>query len=311
MGKYRFNIKEKKTYLNGREFLVKGVRCSNALYSEESAQDLISNLDLYAYFGVNTVSVYFMGNRFSDFSGYNEDGTLKSSYTDRMGQIIEAADALGMVVLVGCLYWGETKGKCTSWTQKEANVAVKSTVAWLSENDYRNVFVDVDNEGMARSAAGFDNREMVLAGKSADPLILIATNYVGMPPEEADLGIHHSDDPPGKPYIESEGTPEWAPGGYWGRWSRKYDHRNKYRRDSEYWNYINIGVYTEDMKRDVIEMTKEHLDRGWGFMLASTWFQAVPPFGPNHHPGGNGSAVHPGIRWWLEWLKSEYGSYRP
>ena len=65
------------------------------------------------------------------------------------------------------------------------------------------------------------------------------------------------------------------------------------------------------MKRNQIERTKYHLSRGWGYMCASTWLQCVAPYGPNHKPGGNGSAKQPGIRWWLEFIRDTYGSYRP
>ena len=65
------------------------------------------------------------------------------------------------------------------------------------------------------------------------------------------------------------------------------------------------------MKRDQIELTRQHLDNGKGYMLASTWLQAAPPQGPNHRPGGMGSAEDPGVLWWLEWLRDTYGPYRP
>jgi sugar phosphate isomerase/epimerase len=75
---------------------------------------------------------------------------LNPVHAERMARIIEAADRRGMVVLVGCLYWSTSKAKWDSWTQAEADKAVANTVAWLKENNYRNVFVDVDNEGMAQ-----------------------------------------------------------------------------------------------------------------------------------------------------------------
>lgn len=300
-GDYVFTVRGEKTYLNDSEILVKGLRCSNALISDSATQELIDNLDTFAGYGVSTVSVYFMGSRFGDVKGYNEDGTLNPIYAERMGRIIEAADREGMVILVGCLYWSNSKGKWESWKQEQANKAVESTVAWLKEHDYRNVFVDVDNEGMAHRSKGFDTRQMVLAGKAVDPSYVIATNNRSKPPTEADLGIHYAKRVAGKPYIESEATPGKAPGGYWGKYSKK----------DGYYNYINIGLYTEAMKTDQIKKTKDHLSRGEGYMLASTWLQCVPPHGPNHKPGGDGSESSPGIQWWLEFLREKYGPYTP
>ena len=181
-GSYAFTVRGDKTFLNGQEFLVKGLRCSNALISDQTTQDLIDNLDTFAGYGVNTISVYFMGSRFGDVKGYNEDATLNPMYAERMARIIEAADQRGMVVLVGCLYWSTSEAKWDSWTQAQANAAVANTVAWLKEKGYRNVFVDIDNEGMARAAKGFDPRQMVLAGKAADPCCVIATNFTRSSP---------------------------------------------------------------------------------------------------------------------------------
>jgi hypothetical protein len=218
-----------------------------------------------------------------------------------MGRIIAAADRRGMVVLVGCLYWGTSRAKWDHWTQAQASRAVANTVAWLKENRYRNVFVDVDNEGMARQAKGFDNRQMVQAGKAVDPCCVIATNFRGAPPAEADLAIHHSERAAGKPYIESEATPANAPGGYWGTYSKQ----------DGYYNYLNIGVYSDALKADQIRQTTAHLSKGEGYLLASTWLQCVAPHGPNHRPGGAGTPADPGIKWWLEFLRDTYGPYPP
>jgi len=121
--KYVFTVRNGKTYLN-EKILVKGLRCSNALVSDESAAELIGHLDTFASFGINTVSVFFMGSRFGDVKGYNKDGNLNPVYAARMGRIIEAADERGMIVLVGCLYWGNSKAKWEHWTQTEADAAV-------------------------------------------------------------------------------------------------------------------------------------------------------------------------------------------
>lgn len=295
MTTHTLTIYGNRTLLNGETFLAVGLRCSNALVREAATRELIVNLETFRSFGVNTISVFFMGSRFGDCQGYNRDGTLSAPHALRMGRIIEAADALGMVVIVGCLYWGASRAKWAHWTQAEANTAVAETVRWLAQHDYRNVIIDVDNEGMALRQAGFDNRELVLAGKAVDPGCIIATNFKGDPPPEADLGIHFANPVPDKPYIESEGSPAGTPGGYWGPYSK----------EEGLYGYIRVGEYTAAMKASQIATTAEYLDRGWGYVLASTWLQAAPPQGPNHRPGGYGGPTDPGVRWWLEWLKRD------
>ena len=301
MSKHTFTIAQGKAWLDGKPFLAKGLRLSNALVSEAAVDELIANLDPFTSYGVNSFSVFFQGSRFGDVKGYREDASLDPVYAARMSRIIEAADERAMVVLVGCLYWGNSKAKWESWTQQEANLAIKNTVQWLKDHNYRNVFVDVDNEGMALREKGFDNRQLVLAGKSADPSCVIATNFKGDPPPEADLGIHFSNIVPDKPYIETEGSPSVVPfgRGYWGEYSKV----------EGLYGYINVGVYTQAMKDDQIRLTREHLDHGKGYMLASTWLQAAPPQGPNHRPGGYGSQDDPGVLWWLEFLRDTYGPY--
>lgn len=47
-----------------------------------------------------------MGSRYGNIKGYLEDGSLNPVYSNRLAKIIEAADKRGMIVMVGCLYWG-------------------------------------------------------------------------------------------------------------------------------------------------------------------------------------------------------------
>ena len=202
-----FSVKGEKTFLNDKEILLRGLRLSNALISDKAADELIANLDTFAYYGINSFSVYLQGSRFGDIKGYNEDCYIDTTYGRRLSKIIEAADRKGFVVLVGCLYYGSSKAPWESWGQSEANLAVANTVGWLKDHNYRNVFIDVDNEGMALKAKNFDNRQLVLAGKAADSTYVVATNFRGDPPAEADMAIHHSNRFSGKPYAETEGSP--------------------------------------------------------------------------------------------------------
>ena len=289
--KFSINKDNTGTELDGRPFLVIGLRVSNALISDDKTKELIEHMDEFATFGINSFSVFFQGSRFGDVKGYREDATLDPVYAARMGRIIEAADKRGMVILVGCLYYGNSRGKWGKWKQADANHAIANTVRWLKENGYRNVFVDVNNEHMA----GFDDAQLIAAGKAVDYDYVIGTSGKNTT-DNADLSMHHGKpDIPGKYYIQTEGTMN---GGYWGPYSKKKD----------YYNYINIGVYTDEMKKQMLEYTDRYLDRGQGYIFASTWLQCIPPFGPNHNPGGMGTAADAGVRWWLEHLKDRSGS---
>ncbi len=314
----QFSVQGDKLLINGRPFKVIGLRTSNALISDGKTQELIDNLDVFKGYGVNTVSVFVMGSRFGDVKGYRSNSTLDPVYAARLGRIIEAADRRGMVVLVGCLYWGNSKAKehlDDTWTQAHANRAIANTVAFLSKNGYRNVFVDVDNEGMARRAKGWSIAQMIDAAHAVDRTIMIAWNCDIPPPKSADLLVHHSPKVPGRPWIESEGTPSNAPGKYW----------RSYSKQAGYYNYIRIGRYTPAMKADQLKRTYAAIDRHNGYMCASTYLQCAPSEGvggPFMNGGGlaENEAIDAdvtklqrgaGIRWWLEAVQARYGPWTP
>lgn len=133
------------------------------------------------------------------------------------------------------------------------------------------------------------------AGHATDPQCLIAYNAKSPPPDNADLAIHHSPRIPGKPYVETEGSPPQS--NYWGAHSKQ----------EGFYNYLNIGVYTPEMKERQKAATTEHIDGANGYLFASTWLQAPPLLGPNMNPGGDGTRENPGIKWWLDHLRERHG----
>jgi hypothetical protein len=150
---------------------------------------------------------------------------------------------------------------------------------------------------------------------------MVAYNDKDPAPVNSDLYIHHSPKVEGKPWIESEGTPKNASGGYWGKFSKKTHQES----DGSYYNYSRIGRYTVEMKRDDIRQTDENITKYNGHMLASTWLQCAPTEGiggPFARLGGhsdisdvdnNIDELHPdaGILWWMEYVKERYGPWLP
>ena len=139
------------------------------------------------------------------------------------------------------------------------------------------------------------------AAKEAAPDLIVAANTKYQAVENADLMIHHSDPVSGKPYIETEGSPQKGMN-YWGAWSNP--------RADEWYQYDHIGEYGQEMKDIQLERTFDHFKKGQGYFFASTWLQARPPLGPNFDPGGLGTKNDPGMRWWLEAIREAYGSYQ-
>jgi hypothetical protein len=322
-GQYVFSVTGNQLELNERPVKILGLRCSNALISEAKTDELLANLDAFKSYGVNTVSVFLMGSRFGDIKGYRPDASLEPTYARRLGRIIEAADVRGMLVLVGCLYWSTSTAKSDlgRWQQADANKAIGNTIHWLKDHNYHNVFVDVDNEGMAHQATHWSISKMIDAAHKVDSTIMIAYNDRDPAPANADLYIHFSPKVSGRPWLDSEATPTNATGGYWSTYSKETNIRTA----GKFHNFSRVGRYTPEMKSNQYDQTKDGYENYNGHMLASTWLQCGPDEGlngPFMTPGGRSGItdvnagidhLHPdsGILWWLEYIKNRYGAWNP
>jgi hypothetical protein len=78
-----------------------------------------------------------------DNSAFSSDGSLRAGYMDRLQQVLDRADELGMIVILGYFYFGQDGN-----LENETAViqAVKNATEWILEKDYRNVIIEVNNE---------------------------------------------------------------------------------------------------------------------------------------------------------------------
>ncbi len=78
-----------------------------------------------------------------DNSAFAPDGSLRMEYMNRLERVIDRADELGMVVILGYFYFGQD-GNLTD----EAAVihAVENATEWVLEKGYTNVIVEINNE---------------------------------------------------------------------------------------------------------------------------------------------------------------------
>ena len=76
-------------------------------------------------------------------SGFEADGSLRADYTGRLERIINRADELGMVVILGYFYFGQDER-----LKDETAVlrAADDATQWLLDHRWRNVLVEVNNE---------------------------------------------------------------------------------------------------------------------------------------------------------------------
>jgi hypothetical protein len=78
-----------------------------------------------------------------DNTAFSSDGSLRDSFVNRLERILDRADELGMVVVLGYFYFGQDEN-----LENEAAVinAVKNASNWVLEKDYKNVIIEINNE---------------------------------------------------------------------------------------------------------------------------------------------------------------------
>jgi len=76
-------------------------------------------------------------------SAIETDGSLRADYLQRLERILNKADELGMAVILGYFYFGQDER-----LRDEAAVlrAVDQATAWLLDQGYQNVLVEINNE---------------------------------------------------------------------------------------------------------------------------------------------------------------------
>ena len=76
-------------------------------------------------------------------SAFAADGSLREDYMARAGRILDAADGLGMVVILGLFYFGQEKV-----LRDEAAIlrAVDGAADWLVAGEHTNVLLEINNE---------------------------------------------------------------------------------------------------------------------------------------------------------------------
>lgn len=117
-------------------------------------------------------------------SAFMADGGLRADYMKRLERIINRADQLGMVVILGYFYFGQDQR-----LQDEAAVkrAVVNATNWLLKKGWRNVLIEVNNECNIKS---YDHEilkpgrvheliNLVKATTSKGQRFLVGTSYGG------------------------------------------------------------------------------------------------------------------------------------
>jgi hypothetical protein len=76
-------------------------------------------------------------------SALKQDGSLRADYMQRLQRVLDKADDLGMVIILGIYYFGQDE---RLKNEDAVKAGVNNTIAWLFERGYGNVIIEVNNE---------------------------------------------------------------------------------------------------------------------------------------------------------------------
>ena len=116
-------------------------------------------------------------------SAITPQGELRPEYMQRLEQIVDRADDLGMVVILGIFYFGQDQR-----LEDEAAVkrAADRTIDWVFDHGYRNVLIEVNNEcnvrydhAILQPARVHELIEQVKARTREGHRLLVGTSYGG------------------------------------------------------------------------------------------------------------------------------------
>ena len=119
--------------------------------AERNTREFLSAMPAWRAHGVLAFTINLQGGSPEGYSkaqpwhnsGIESDGSLNPDYLSRLKRIIDFADALGMVVILGYFYFGQDH------RLKDENAVQRATdnaTGWLFDNGWTNVIIEVNNE---------------------------------------------------------------------------------------------------------------------------------------------------------------------
>jgi hypothetical protein len=168
--------------------------------AERNTREFIAALSEWRRHGVLAFTVNLQGGSPEGYSreqpwensAIDPEGNLRPAYMERFSRILERADQIGMVAIVGYFYFGQDQR-----VKDEAAVrrAVANVTNWLLDTGRQNVLVEIDNECDSRA---YDHEilkpprvhELIEYAKSlkrGGRRLLVGTSYGGGTPAEASV----------------------------------------------------------------------------------------------------------------------------
>jgi hypothetical protein len=119
--------------------------------AERNTREFIAAMPEWRRHGLLAFTINFQGGSPQGYSqdqpwhnsAFNDDGSLRKDYLSRMERILDKADELGMVAIVGYFYFGQDQRLRDEEAVKRAT---REATNWLLGKGYLNVLVEIANE---------------------------------------------------------------------------------------------------------------------------------------------------------------------
>jgi hypothetical protein len=119
--------------------------------AERNTREFITAMPEWRHHGLLSFTINLQGGNPQGYSqdqpwhnsAFNSDGTLRADYMTRLERILDRADELGMVPIVGYFYFGQDQ---RFENDDAVRRGVREATTWLLKKAYRNVLVEIANE---------------------------------------------------------------------------------------------------------------------------------------------------------------------
>ena len=159
--------------------------------ANRNTDEFVANMPIWKSYGLLSFTLNLQGGSPFGYSQgqpwinspYTETGELRSEYFKRLEKILDKADELGMVPIIGLFYFGQDDRLAS---EKAVKNAVTNSVDWILEKGYTNVLIEVNNECNVR----YDHEilqpervheliDLVKSREKGGRRLLVSTSYGG------------------------------------------------------------------------------------------------------------------------------------
>jgi len=119
--------------------------------ANRNTDEFISNMELWRSYGLLAFTLNLQGGSPTGYgnqlgwvnSAFDEKGNLRPEYMKRLERILDKADQLKMVVMLGYFYFGQDQ----HLENEQAVInAVDNATNWILTKGYRNILIEINNE---------------------------------------------------------------------------------------------------------------------------------------------------------------------